>query len=884
MAIRTFRSKIAFAPRVGADVAALAAKTRRQLLEREDVQKLRAVKWYPESDAFVAPDESTYYDQLVGYLTELPDEGFKLFPWVVREFKKGAENKDKRLVGIQSRNVQHVEDIINGAIRWLIWAREHNAPTPDYMRKDFGLNEMENWVYEMDAQNAKEEWVDSEPVYTFHDGWHIDKVGPEDVAKEGNMMGHCVGGYGSEARQGLIYSLRDPKGEPHVTIEFDRDPTSGVQQADILQAQGKQNRSPIAEYQEKLDEWYGHLDEKGVSVENRENREPEMEYIDHNEGDYNFEEPEDVFRYHDYMTDQYDRRYHFGEDEEGDYDANDNTYYYQTPRRLRFPQVNYEDSLTPVVRQFVAEHMRGDSYDGNGYDTDDISQFVQGLWLALRHYDTQNYHGGGPDFWKLGWQKLIDAAQHEAEQQLPKMKKAPANQMSLFDKGQDEGTPQIPSDIVAMINYMKELKNAPDKYHTLASYHDPTSGKPHPLVERNIIFPGEGDYPETEWSSYFNDVGMPGIHMPGTIAKLVRIAHTTDWNFHPAEYDGEVECPICGHELEIQFQGGAVCPRCGEKFEVGRGGIIIPPDESVNEMWQQWPDTLPWSDAEQSYYRNAGTKIASLRQDAHAAYDSLINSGGFSLTRSLAAANGKAYFVAYEQPTETVALDSFTAESILDFRKRVLPLLKESAEHLLGGWLNEGLVYLDVSKAFQNREEAISFGLANNQKAIWDGFNGEEIDLDEYRQQDVREARVRKLGNAVQYSNPILSPELAGDKEDDWTESLQAFSGWDTSNQPWPFLYEPKSGWLTWGNPGGFHDHIRDDLHRQGMREPNGTYEGRWYPHDDSVRIFNPAWGSVPNIPKHHEMIRRNVPEEARVRPQEASGGDEWETWLPDLD
>ena len=52
-----------------------------------------------------------------------------------------------------------------------------------------------------------------------------DKVGQsslEDALKyEGDLMGHCVGGYcpDVEAGRSRIYSLRDKKGEPHVTIE-----------------------------------------------------------------------------------------------------------------------------------------------------------------------------------------------------------------------------------------------------------------------------------------------------------------------------------------------------------------------------------------------------------------------------------------------------------------------------------------------------------------------------------------------------------------------------------------------------------------------------------------------------------------------------------------
>lgn len=76
---------------------------------------------------------------------------------------------------------------------------------------------------------------------------------------EGNTMGHCVGGYCDDvvSGQSRIFSLRDAKGEPHVTIEVD--PQGGAYDEDgsftgessspaILQIKGKQNLAPNPEY------------------------------------------------------------------------------------------------------------------------------------------------------------------------------------------------------------------------------------------------------------------------------------------------------------------------------------------------------------------------------------------------------------------------------------------------------------------------------------------------------------------------------------------------------------------------------------------------------------------------------------------------------------
>ena len=79
------------------------------------------------------------------------------------------------------------------------------------------------------------------------------------LKNEGDVMGHCVGGYCEAVHSGesKIYSLRDKKNMSHVTVEVepktkglsDEDFISGEgSEPNILQIKGKQNRAPIAEY------------------------------------------------------------------------------------------------------------------------------------------------------------------------------------------------------------------------------------------------------------------------------------------------------------------------------------------------------------------------------------------------------------------------------------------------------------------------------------------------------------------------------------------------------------------------------------------------------------------------------------------------------------
>jgi hypothetical protein len=89
---------------------------------------------------------------------------------------------------------------------------------------EFGKSELpEGWVEKSDSL-----WVpsiyDEKGKYITQAGTHKDpRVSDlrEGLGAEGDAMGHCVGGYCDDVlnRGTKIYSLRDAKGKPHVTIE-----------------------------------------------------------------------------------------------------------------------------------------------------------------------------------------------------------------------------------------------------------------------------------------------------------------------------------------------------------------------------------------------------------------------------------------------------------------------------------------------------------------------------------------------------------------------------------------------------------------------------------------------------------------------------------------
>jgi hypothetical protein len=115
------------------------------------------------------------------------------------------------------------------------------------------------WHAELAAKKsaaAEGAYATDDIVYEYKDHWKIVQVPAGDCEQEGELMGHCVGGYAEAVARGetSIYSLRDPKNKPHATLEIEglghKAPT-----AVFIQIQGKQNREPIAEYKTRLKEW-----------------------------------------------------------------------------------------------------------------------------------------------------------------------------------------------------------------------------------------------------------------------------------------------------------------------------------------------------------------------------------------------------------------------------------------------------------------------------------------------------------------------------------------------------------------------------------------------------------------------------------------------------
>lgn len=107
------------------------------------------------------------------------------------------------------------------------------------------IKKAERWTKSLTKKASKEEdETGLETVKEYGGGFKWVKLSEKCLGREGAVMGHCVGAYTGRVATGEtnIYSLRDSKNEPHVTLEYRRNA--------VAQIQGKQNKPPEEKYHE----------------------------------------------------------------------------------------------------------------------------------------------------------------------------------------------------------------------------------------------------------------------------------------------------------------------------------------------------------------------------------------------------------------------------------------------------------------------------------------------------------------------------------------------------------------------------------------------------------------------------------------------------------
>jgi hypothetical protein len=118
------------------------------------------------------------------------------------------------------------------------------------LQADEALKKSVEWLNALLKKKTDEETEgkDYKVLKNYGEYRWLDLISENALAREGKLMGHCVGGYWSQVEAGStkIFSLRDKANEPHCTIEFS---TASKQ---IDQIKGKGNQEVVEKYREYI--------------------------------------------------------------------------------------------------------------------------------------------------------------------------------------------------------------------------------------------------------------------------------------------------------------------------------------------------------------------------------------------------------------------------------------------------------------------------------------------------------------------------------------------------------------------------------------------------------------------------------------------------------
>lgn len=231
-----------------------AKRALQSLLMRPDVQKLRQTKIQGTEETY-----GGYLAMALGRLEQDAPESYKLWPWLVREYRREIVEPQSQRV---SEWLNHARDIIGQGGKLLADMRQHNRLPQGFDINQMGFEQFAQWIQEENDKRAGSQFKGHEVVHEITqeqempdgsyaqvpNGWTIQQVSdPEDLALEGKLQAHCVGGYASS--DSTIYSLRDPNNLPHVTVEVNPE-------GHVVQIQGKANSEPKDAYRDMLNQWF----------------------------------------------------------------------------------------------------------------------------------------------------------------------------------------------------------------------------------------------------------------------------------------------------------------------------------------------------------------------------------------------------------------------------------------------------------------------------------------------------------------------------------------------------------------------------------------------------------------------------------------------------
>ena len=223
----------------------------RNVLNQDEIQKFisgfRARK--PETQKWLQANLRNYlisdHDDVDTVTTVEPNSP----SWLRAAISRGDEVFKVSMSKAFKDQIAHIIDYLDSPQADFDFSR---LSVPDAIKKS------DLWTKELTKGPVAQEVPGEIEFKKYSDGYRwVKPTSKEALDREGKLMGHCVGSYCERVSGGdtVIYSLRDPKNEPHCTIEV----TNGA----IEQIKGKQNREVVAKYHEYVQDF---LNTSGIEL------------------------------------------------------------------------------------------------------------------------------------------------------------------------------------------------------------------------------------------------------------------------------------------------------------------------------------------------------------------------------------------------------------------------------------------------------------------------------------------------------------------------------------------------------------------------------------------------------------------------------------------
>lgn len=186
----------------------------------------------------------------------------KYLPWyaakiagIVKQFDKGSTPSSEALA-----RIDELADGFPAIVSWALAKKPNLGP----MSFAQAMREQISWHEDLARGGGRKlgRGDQGEAVWSGG-GWTVQRLGPHQLRREGEAMGHCAGGLDYKHRvftkKIAVYSLRDPKGQPHATVSANL--TGDGLWAGLDEAQGRGNAPLADKYRRRLAKW---LDAAGV--------------------------------------------------------------------------------------------------------------------------------------------------------------------------------------------------------------------------------------------------------------------------------------------------------------------------------------------------------------------------------------------------------------------------------------------------------------------------------------------------------------------------------------------------------------------------------------------------------------------------------------------